>query len=355
MSSKTSRAFAATSAATRVQIKALLLPELADRATLGTLLESVRGAAAAAAIEAADAPAASTLAVGLRRESSVKAGGMRRVFSLGNDLTALGTGSAADATLGADRAIGRTPARVLPSTSSVGTDLADAADAAALDTALDTSLASELEAAAQSEAAPPPDAMAVSPLRAALPGADLPGAAAADGHATAASVAALAALGAAPPPPHPAPPIPPATTPLASANGLWVPSSAGTGLWSPPTASSLGHRPPPPPLPAAVSSAASTASTASASSPQPPPPSAPQPPIAPLPSPTPAPTPSHVPAASPGVGNGVGVGVGVGASPCADRLPHTSTASKSQRTAALLASIARANAAQAQRRSFSAA
>ena len=383
VSSKTSRAFATTSATTRVQIKELLLPELSERASLKTILDAVNAtvnATAAAEAPADEAPSAG----GLRRQTNVPARGMRRVFSLSSDLAGLGA-------LGSERAI-RQPSRVLPSTSSsfatsssIGTDLADAADDA--DDAEDywglahaevqseakevQSEAKEVQSEAkevQSEA--PSSAAASAPVTA-------PSSAAASAPVTAPSSAAATA---------------PVTAPLAAANGLWVPVTTpgiwvppspgavmGAGLWVPVASAGLAIRSPPPPPSAATSSAASS-STSSPTANRPPPveappqqarglgavpgggvpgssastdgastasaaslPTPPLPlPLASLTSPLPASSPTHVGTASPS-GSASEI-----VSP-ADRPPLTSTASKSERTAALLASISRAHAAQAQR------
>jgi hypothetical protein len=180
----------------------------------------------------------------------------------------------------------------------------------------------------------------------------------------------------------------PVTTPLAAANGLWVPPSpgavTGAGLWIPVTSAVLGVRSPLPPLPppsAATSSAASSASSPTGNRPpavEVPPQQArglgavpggvvpgscafsdgggdaaastasaaslptPPLPLASLTSPLPAPSPTHVGIASPTGPASEVVSPG-------ERPPLTSTASKSERTAALLASISRAHAAQAQR------
>lgn len=345
MSSKTSRAFATTSATTRVQIKELLLPELSERASLKTILDTVNATAAAQA-PVDEAPSAG----GLRRHSTLHAGGMRRVFSLSADLAGLGA-------LGAERAI-RQPSRVLPSSSSsfatsssIGTDLADAADDD--DAAADWGQA-EGQSEVQSEV---------------LAGAK-------EARAEAPSSAAASAASA------------PVTTPLAAANGLWVPPSpgavTGAGLWIPVTSAVLGVRSPLPPLPppsAATSSAASSASSPTGNRPpavEVPPQQArglgavpggvvpgscafsdgggdaaastasaaslptPPLPLASLTSPLPAPSPTHVGIASPTGPASEVVSPG-------ERPPLTSTASKSERTAALLASISRAHAAQAQR------
>jgi hypothetical protein len=384
VSSKTSRAFATTSATTRVQIKELLLPELSERASLKTILDTVNATAAAQA-PVDEAPSAG----GLRRHSTLHAGGMRRVFSLSADLAGLGA-------LGAERAI-RQPSRVLPSSSSsfatsssIGTDLADAADD---DDAADWGQA-EVQSEVQSEVqagAKEAQSEVQSEVQAG----------AMEARAEAPSSAAASAASA------------PVTTPLAAANGLWVPPSpgavTGAGLWIPVTSAVLSIRSPLPPLPppsAATSSAASSASsptgnrppavevspqqarglgavpggavpggavpggvvpggavpggavpgggvpgscafsdgggdaaasTASAASlPTPPLP------LASLTSPLPAPSPTHVGIASPTGPASEVVSPG-------ERPPLTSTASKSERTAALLASISRAHAAQAQR------
>jgi len=359
VSSKTSRAFATTSATTRVQIKELLLPELSERASLKTILDTVNATAAAEA-PVDEAPSAG----GLRRLSTLHAGGMRRVFSLSADLAGLGA-------LGAERAI-RQPSRVLPSSSSsfatsssIGTDLADAAD--------DDDAADWGQAEAQSEVQSEVQAGAK------------------EARAEAPSSAAASAASA------------PVTTPLAAANGLWVPPSpgavTGAGLWIPVTSAVLGIRSPLPPLPppsAATSSAASSASSPTGNRPpavEVPPQQArglgavpggavpggavpggavpggavpgscafsdgggdaaasiasaaslptPPLPLASLTSPLPAPSPTHVGIASPTGPASEVVSPG-------ERPPLTSTASKSERTAALLASISRAHAAQAQR------
>ena len=341
VSSKTSRAFATTSATTRVQIKELLLPELSERASLKTILDTVNATAAAQA-PVDEAPSAG----GLRRHSTLHAGGMRRVFSLSADLAGLGA-------LGAERAI-RQPSRVLPSSSSsfatsssIGTDLADAADD-------DDAAADWGQAEVQSEVQ----------------------AGAKEARAEAPSSAAASAASA------------PVTTPLAAANGLWVPPSpgavTGAGLWIPVTSAVLGVRSPLPPLPppsAATSSAASSASSPTGNRPpavEVPPQQArglgavpggvvpgscafsdgggdaaastasaaslptPPLPLASLTSPLPAPSPTHVGIASP-------MGPASEVVSPGERPPLTSTASKSERTAALLASISRAHAAQAQR------
>jgi hypothetical protein len=352
VSSKTSRAFATTSATTRVQIKELLLPELSERASLKTILDTVNATAAAQAPvdEVDEAPSAG----GLRRHSTLHAGGMRRVFSLSADLAGLGA-------LGAERAI-RQPSRVLPSSSSsfatsssIGTDLADAAD--------DDAAADWGQAEVQSEV--------LSEVQAG----------AKEARAEAPSSAAASAASA------------PVTTPLAAANGLWVPPSpgavTGAGLWIPVTSAVLGVRSPLPPLPppsAATSSAASSASSPTGNRPpavEVPPQQArglgavpggvvpggavpgscafsdgggdaaastasaaslptPPLPLASLTSPLPAPSPTHVGIASP-------MGPASEVVSPGERPPLTSTASKSERTAALLASISRAHAAQAQR------
>ena len=365
VSSKTSRAFATTSATTRVQIKELLLPELSERASLKTILDAVN-ATAVNATAAAEAPAdEAPSAGGLRRQTNVPARGMRRVFSLSSDLAGLGA-------LGSERAI-RQPSRVLPSTSSsfatsssIGTDLADAADDAD-DAEDDWGLA---HAEVQSEAKEvQSEAKEVQ--------SEAPSSAAASAPVTAPSSAAATA---------------PVTAPLAAANGLWVPVTTpgiwvppspgavmGAGLWVPVASAGLAIRSPPPPPSAATSSAASS-STSSPTANRPPPveappqqarglgavpgggvpgssastdgastasaaslPTPPLPlPLASLTSPLPASSPTHVGTASPS-GSASEI-----VSP-ADRPPLTSTASKSERTAALLASISRAHAAQAQR------
>ena len=369
VSSKTSRAFATTSATTRVQIKELLLPELSERASLKTILDAVNAtvnATAAAEAPADEAPSAG----GLRRLTNVPARGMRRVFSLSSDLAGLGA-------LGSERAI-RQPSRVLPSTSSsfatsssIGTDLADAADDAD-DAEDDWGLAhAEVQSEAKEVQSEAPSSAAAS-----APG-SAPSSAAASAPVTALSSAAASA---------------PVTTPLAAANGLWVPVTTpgiwvppspgavmGAGLWVPVASAGLAIRSPPPPPSAATSSAASS-STSSPTANRPPPveappqqarglgavpgggvpgssastdgastasaaslPTPPLPlPLASLTSPLPASSPTHVGTASPS-GSASEI-----VSP-ADRPPLTSTASKSERTAALLASISRAHAAQAQR------
>lgn len=360
MSSKTSRAFATTSATTRVQIKELLLPELSERASLKTILDAVNATAAAQA-PVDEAPSAG----GLRRHSTLHAGGMRRVFSLSADLAGLGA-------LGAERAI-RQPSRVLPSSSSsfatsssIGTDLADAADDD--DAAADWGQA-EGQSEVQSEVlagAKEAQSEVQSEVQAG----------AKEARAEAPSSAAASAASA------------PVTTPLAAANGLWVPPSpgavTGAGLWIPVTSAVLGIRSPLPPLPppsAATSSAASSASSPTGNRPpavEVPPQQArglgavpggvvpgscafsdgggdaaastasaaslptPPLPLASLTSPLPAPSPTHVGIASPTGPASEVVSPG-------ERPPLTSTASKSERTAALLASISRAHAAQAQR------
>lgn len=126
MSTKTSRAFSQVDATTRVLIKALLLPELSERASLRATLDSLAGGAADAAVarELSGATAKAS-AVGLRRTSVAMNGGMRRVFSLGTDLSSLGGGAdSGGQSLGMEHAIGRPSMRMLPSTSSVASSLA---------------------------------------------------------------------------------------------------------------------------------------------------------------------------------------------------------------------------------------